>query len=486
MAEDILGRIVATKRKEVQALLAREADFRARLTDAPAPRELGKALRREREVAVMAEVKRRSPGAGPIRPELNPTEVASAYEGAGAAAISVLTDGEYFGGSIQDLEAVRRAVSIPVFRKDFIIHPVQLVEARAAGADGTLLIARILTDEALASLHTFALELGLTPLVEVHHPDELHRALAVGAELIGINNRNLQTFTTNLEVTLDLLGEIPAAVTVVSESGIRTPAEVDRLGAAGVQGILVGETFLRAPDPGAAAATLVGRTRRERGHSPSLSVKICGLTRREDACLAADEGADYLGVVLVPGTPRAVSVSEAKELLSGIAALKVVVMANPSLGDAVEAANALEADVIQLHGEESPEFVGALRSRGRWEIWKALSVRGVNEVQGGLAGYGSIVDGLLLDGWHPLQRGGSGTSFSWEEVGRLRDTFPEALKLIAAGGLRPDNVEEAIFRLAPHVVDVSSGVEDRPGIKDPAKIAAFIRNARRASTGESR
>ena len=122
----------------------------------------------------------------------------------------------------------------------------------------------------------------------------------------------------------------------------------------------------------------------------------------------------------------------------------------------------------------------------RAEIWKGLSVRGVNEVQKGLEAFGSVVDGLLLDGWHPLQRGGSGTSFSWEEVSRIRDTFPGALKLIAAGGLRPDNVEEAIFRLAPHVVDVSSGVEDRPGITDPANIAAFIRNARRASTGESR
>jgi len=485
-AEDILGRIVATKREEVQALLAHEADFRARLTDAPAPKDFGLALRRMGEVAVIAEVKRRSPGAGLIRPDLDPVELASAYEKAGAAAISVLTDGDYFGGSIQELEAVRGAVEIPVFRKEFIIHPVQLLETRAAGADGTLLIARILTDEALSSLHALALELGLTPLVEVHHPDELRRALAVGAEHIGINNRNLQTFTTNLEVTLELLGKIPEEVTVVSESGIRTPEEVDLLGAAGVHGVLIGETFLKAPDPGAAVAALVGRRRSERGRIPPVAVKVCGLTRRVDALLAAEEGAEYLGVVLAPGTPRDVSVSEAKGVLSGIAALKVVVMVNPSLEEAVAAANALEADVIQLHGEESPEFVGALRSRGRWEIWKALSVRGVTEVQEGLIAFGSLVDGILLDGWHPHQRGGSGTPFSWEEVGRLRSSFPAGLKLIAAGGLRVDNVEEAISLLAPHVVDVSSGVEECPRIKDPAKIAAFIRNARRASTGESR
>ena len=264
-SDDILSRIVATKEEEVRALLPREAEFRARLSDAPAPRDLAGALRRQGEVAVMAEVKRRSPGAGAIRPELNPAELASAYEGAGASAVSVLTDGEYFGGSIQELEAVRVAVMIPVFRKDFIIHPVQLLEARAAGADGILLIVRILTDEALGSLHAHARELGLTTLVEVHHGDELRRALAAGAGLIGINNRNLKTFTTSLEVTLGLLGEIPEGVTVVSESGIRTAEEVDLLGSAGVHGVLVGETFLKAPDPAVAVAALVGRKRAERG-----------------------------------------------------------------------------------------------------------------------------------------------------------------------------------------------------------------------------
>jgi len=263
-AGDILGRIVATKRDEVQALLAREADFRTRLADAPAPRDFGSALRRKGEVAVIAEVKRRSPGAGPIRPQMDPAGLALDYQRAGAAAVSVLTDADYFGGSLADLEAVRGVVEIPVFRKEFIIHEIQLLEARAAGADGILLIARILSDEALGSLHAFALELGLTPLVEVHHPEELDRALAVGAGLIGVNNRNLQTFTTNLEVTLNLLGQIPVEVTVVSESGIRTEDEMDLLGAAGVHGVLIGETFLKATDPGAAVAGLVGRRRVER------------------------------------------------------------------------------------------------------------------------------------------------------------------------------------------------------------------------------
>ena len=264
MAGGILDRIVGTKRAEVSALLPAEEEISRRLEFAPPPRDLTGALRREGEVAVMAEVKRRSPGAGPIRPELDPGELARRYEQAGATAVSVLTDGEYFGGSLDDLRAVRQAVSIPVFRKEFIIHRVQLLEARAAGADGTLLIARILSGQELRALHREALGLGLTPLVEVHDGEELERALGVGASLIGVNNRNLQNFTTSLDVTLELLSRIPAGVTVVSESGIRTPEEVDRLGAAGVHGILVGESFLRAPDPGIAAAALTGRKRTER------------------------------------------------------------------------------------------------------------------------------------------------------------------------------------------------------------------------------
>jgi indole-3-glycerol phosphate synthase len=270
-AHDILDRIVRTKAEEVEALLPLEAEFRAKLKDVPAARDLGQAFLRQGEVAVMAEVKRRSPGAGSIRPELDPAELARDYQAAGAAAISVLTDGEYFGGSLQDLEVVRSAVEIPVFRKEFIIHPVQLLEARAAGADGTLLIARILEDELLATLHAQAVDLGLTPMVEVHHPEELHRALAVGARLIGINNRNLQTFTTSLEVTVELLKKVPLGVSVVSESGIRTPEEVTRLGSSGVHGVLVGETFLRAPSPGDAVAEMVGCHRAERtfgNHGP--------------------------------------------------------------------------------------------------------------------------------------------------------------------------------------------------------------------------
>lgn len=257
-ASRILDRIVESKRAEVETLLPLEGSLLRGAENAPPAKDLLRAMSMGGEVALMAEVKRRSPGAGPIRPELVPSDLARSYEGAGAAAISVLTDRGYFGGSLEDLREVRASVDLPVFRKDFVIHPVQLLEARGAGADGILLIARILTDEEMRTLHDSALDLGLSVLIEVHAEEELGRALDVGGRLIGINNRNLQTFQTSLDVTLGLLSLIPSDVAVVSESGIKTRQQVEGLGAAGVHGILVGETILRAEDPAQAAAELSG------------------------------------------------------------------------------------------------------------------------------------------------------------------------------------------------------------------------------------
>jgi indole-3-glycerol phosphate synthase len=257
-ASRILDRIVESKRAEVESLLPMESFFRRGAETALPAKDLIRAFSRGGEVALMAEVKRRSPGAGPIRPGLVPGDLARGYEGAGAAAISVLTDRDYFGGSMEDLREVRAAVKVPVFRKDFVIHPIQLLEARGSGADGVLLIARILTDGELRTLHGLALELGLTVMIEVHAKEELGRALDVGGRLIGINNRNLQNFTTSLDVTLGLLPLIPSDVVVVSESGVRTRTQVEQLGAAGVHGVLVGETLLRAEDPALMAAELSG------------------------------------------------------------------------------------------------------------------------------------------------------------------------------------------------------------------------------------
>lgn len=257
----ILDEIVETKRGEVARLREWAGALEARVASAPGPRDFAGALRREGEVAVISEVKRRSPGAGEIRPGLNAPGLALMYESGGASAISVLTDEEYFDGSLDDLRAVRERVELPVLRKDFVIDPVQVAEARGAGADAVLLIVRILDDEMLAGLLERAEALGMAALVEVHDEEELDRALSVGARVVGVNNRDLSTFETRLEVTLEMADRIPPDVVLVSESGIRSGEDVARLGRAGVDGVLVGESLLRQADPGAAVSELAGQPR---------------------------------------------------------------------------------------------------------------------------------------------------------------------------------------------------------------------------------
>lgn len=262
---DILTQIVATKRSEVESLRARAADLRGRALAMPPARSLHRALAGGTQVRVIAEVKRRSPGAGDIRPALDPAGLAAHYGANGAAALSVLTDAPWFGGSLDDLAAARAAVTLPVLRKDFTIDGAQIDEARAAGADAVLLIVRILDDAQLADLHGHALTLGLDVLVETHDANEVERALRAGARIIGVNNRDLATFRTDLGVTEGLLEHLPPDVVIVSESGIRSPSDVARLGAAGVDAVLVGETLLRATDPGATLARLAAQPRVRRG-----------------------------------------------------------------------------------------------------------------------------------------------------------------------------------------------------------------------------
>ena len=261
MSDSILDRIVRTKQDEVRDTIPRLAEYRDIARQADAPRGFAAALRRPGEVRLLAEVKRRSPSAGDIRPGADPVEIARAYVDGGAAALSVLTDRDYFGGDLEFLRAVRGAVPVPVIRKDFLIHPVQVWEARAAGADAVLLIVRILEQSLLQELHGLARELGMDALVEAHTGDELDRALAAGATLVGVNNRDLDTFVTDLDLCVRLAPRVPSDVVYVGESGIRTAADVDTLGAAGIDAILVGESLMRQPDVRAAAAALVGRPR---------------------------------------------------------------------------------------------------------------------------------------------------------------------------------------------------------------------------------
>ena len=259
----ILDRIVETKHGEVRGLTARAGELRDRARDARDPVAFAEAIPAG-QVGVIAEVKRRSPGAGPIRPDLDPIALAASYEVQGAMAISVLTDRDYFGGGLEDLVAVRGRTSVPLLRKDFMIDPLQIVEARGAGADLILLIVRILSDSQLSEFRELTEELGMTALVEVHDAEEMDRALACGAGLIGINNRDLSTFHTDLAVTESLLEMVPPGTVVISESGIRSGDDVSRLGRSGVHGVLVGESILRAPDPAVKLRELSGHVRQPR------------------------------------------------------------------------------------------------------------------------------------------------------------------------------------------------------------------------------
>ncbi len=209
-------------------------------------------------IGVIAEFKRRSPSAGPLREHADVSEIAAAYERGGASAMSVLTEEHNFEGSLADLRTARAACDLPLLRKDFVVDPYQLYEARAAGADAVLLIVAALRASELASLHETAVSLGLDVLVEVHDSDELAVAASAGASLIGVNNRDLRDFSVDISRTSQLLAEMPSGATVVSESGISTPAQLCELEAQGVAAVLVGETLMRAPDPGEALGILRG------------------------------------------------------------------------------------------------------------------------------------------------------------------------------------------------------------------------------------
>src|SRR5690606_5591888 len=302
----VLYRIVAGKRRAARELEASAAALRAAAEAAPPARPFAAALAGGAAVSLIAEVKRRSPSAGWIRPEASAVDVAARYEAAGAAAISVLTDEEHFGGTLADLTRVRSAVGVPVLRKDFLVAPVQVWEARAAGADAVLLIVRVLDDAELADLLAASRDCGLGALVEVHGAEELERAVRAGADVIGVNARDLATLKTDLAVTLSLAGQAPAGCVLVAESGIGSRADVERIAAAGMDAVLVGESLMRAPDPGAAAAALVGVARAAPAAAPE--VKICGVCRPADAAAAARAGADYVGVVLAPGFTRSQTV----------------------------------------------------------------------------------------------------------------------------------------------------------------------------------
>jgi len=373
-------------------------------------------------LGAIAEIKRRSPSAGDLRPDADPAAIARAYAAAGAAAISVLVD-ERFGGTWDDLRAARASTNAPLLAKGFFSTEAHLRTAKEAGADAALLLLRDLDDGRVALLLDVAGALGLDTLVEAHDAGELERGIALGAPVLGVNARDLSTFAIDRRAQLELVARIPRDRVVIAESGIRTRAQGAAAELAGADAVLVGSALMRAPDPAAKLAELLSRP----------LVKVCGLTREEDVAAAAEAGADLAGFILVPESPRAAAgvLPVPDELLS------VAVW----VGEAGESV----ADLDQVHTVEA----GKVRGRD------AALLRDGEQVA-------RVLD-LPWKGTDPAH---------WERAAAAEG------RIVLAGRLGPENVREAIAAVRPWAVDAASSLESAPGIKDHDKVKAYVEAAR--------
>ena len=376
----------------------------------------------------IAEVKRRSPSAGDLRPDADPATLARAFEAAGAAAVSILVD-ERFAGSWEDLRAAREAAWLPLLAKGFFSTREHLAEARAAGADAALLILRDLDDETAARLIGEAGELGLDVLVEAHTAEELGRAELLGAAVIGVNARDLSSFAIDRQTQLELVAQAPRDRVVVAESAVWSRAQGAAAELAGADAVLVGSALMRAPNPAAKLAELLSRP----------LVKVCGLTREEDVAAASEAGADLAGFVLAESPRRAPGILPVPETML-------------SVGVFVGRAEETGTDLVQLYPEENGH-----RAR------EGALLRGSVEVA-------TVVDlpWLADDPEH------------WARAAGV------AGRVLLAGGLRPENVAAAIEAVHPWAVDASRSLELEPGVKDHERVRAFVAAARAAGVALDR
>lgn len=461
----MLGEIVARKQQEVAARLGGVGIDTLRSGAAPTRLSLAEALAKPGGRFIM-EVKKASPSGGALRPGADPAAQAAAYAGA-ASAVSVLTDGPFFGGSLDDIGAVRRGFAGPILAKDFVVDARQVVEARRHGADAVLVMLSVLDDGEARAMIGEAARLGMDALVEAHDEAEVRRAVALGARIVGINNRDLRTLAVDLGTTERLAPLVPRDRLVVAESGIAGPADVARL-APHADAFLVGTALMRAERPAEAARALAfGR------------VKVCGLRSEQDVAIAAASGAGLAGLVLVPGTPRAVTAGEAAPLTEAArrcGARPVGVFRNEKLMQVAMTARRLGLDAVQLHGEEDARYISGLRGLlpDATEIWAAGAVG--REVPGPRRGADRTVFDTEVGG----RSGGTGRAFDWRRV-RGRDELGASL---LAGGLNPENARAAAD-VGAWALDVSSGVEAAPGRKDAARLGAFFEALRPAARGEA-
>lgn len=443
MAESILAEIVRRKRHDIGARLHGSS-----LDPEPTRRSLRSALARPGARFVM-EVKRRSPSGH--RSKIGVAEAVAAYAQV-ADAISVLTDGPFFSGSLDDLREARARFDGPILAKDFVIDPRQVAEARMHGADAVLAILAVLSNDEAAAVIAEAKRLGMDVIVEVHDEAEVKRAVALGAAIIGINNRDLNTLKTDLAVTERLASLPPQDVILISESGIHMRADVERLSAK-ADAFLVGSSLMASDDIAFAARALV--------HGP---VKICGLTHAEDVAAAADAGATHAGFIFAEDSPRMVGQSAAVVTAEAQARdLKAVGVFRDQNNKTVAAvADACGLDAVQLHGGDSLDGLADGLPED-CEIWAACGVGERAEPMPARA------DRTLFDTRLNGCSGGTGRSFDWKLVAGRPD-LPSAF---LAGGIGPANARGA-QQVGAFGIDIGSAIESVPGRKDPAKLRAVF------------
>lgn len=492
----ILDRIVeATKirvaqEKQVETPEAVKAAALALPADTGFPFE---AALRQQDFNFICEVKKASPSKGIIAEHFPYLDIAKEYEVAGAAAISVLTEPDFFKGDKKYLQEIASTVKIPVLRKDFIIDEYQIYQAKVWGASAILLICACLDVPTLTKFRELADSLGLSSLVEAHDEHEVQMAIDCGARIIGVNNRNLKDFTVDVQNSVRLRNLVEDDVIFVSESGLETPEDIQVLRDNNIGVALMGETFMRSPNKVEKLAYLYGPTY----YSPKI--KMCGISKVETIPAIVDAKPDYMGLVFAP-SKRQVTVEQAKTLVdelhkqyektygevtvpmntdtaqdsqdnqefvqgnSNFEKIKTVgVFVNETIENLLKIAEEVKLDVIQLHGDEDESFIQTLKEQSNVEVWKAVQVRSAVDAEKWID---SSADMLLFDAYHKDERGGTGEVFDWSSLDEFERPF------MLAGGMDSTNVARAIRTVRPYGIDISSGIET-DGVKDDEKIKAF-------------
>ena len=466
-------KIRVAQEKQVESPEAVKAAALALPSDTGFPFE---AALRQQDFNFICEVKKASPSKGVIAEHFPYLDIAKEYEMAGAAAISVLTEPDFFKGDKKYLQEIASTVKIPVLRKDFIIDEYQIYQAKVWGASAILLICACLDVPTLTKFRELADSLGLSSLVEAHDEKEVQMAIDCGARIIGVNNRNLKDFTVDVQNSVRLRNLVQDDVIFVSESGLETPEDIQVLRDNNIGVALMGETFMRSPNKVEKLAYLYGPTY----YTPK--VKMCGISKVETIPAVVEAKPDYMGLVFAP-SKRQVTVDQAKilveELHRGYAkkygsdtehdkndTIKTVgVFVNETVDNLVTIANEANLDAVQLHGDEDEAFIQSLKERTNVEVWKAIQIRTAADTEKWID---SSADMLLFDAYHKDERGGTGEVFDWSSL----DAFERPFML--AGGIDSTNVARAIRTVRPYGIDISSGIETN-GVKDDEKITAFTK-----------